>query len=79
VYFKELTIVGSNAFGIEEVEGVRQHAIAHYLDLTVDGRVDLSGMVTHRFPLTMWWDALLATAHQDRSDAIKVAFEFPRA
>jgi threonine dehydrogenase-like Zn-dependent dehydrogenase len=75
VYFKELTIAGSNAFGIEEVEGVRQHAIAHYLDLTADGRVDLSGMVTHRFPLAMWWDALLALARQDRSGAIKVAFE----
>jgi threonine dehydrogenase-like Zn-dependent dehydrogenase len=79
VYFKELTIAGSNAFGIEEVEGVRQHAIAHYLDLTVDGRVDLSGMVTHRFPLTMWWDALLAIARQGRSGAIKAAFEIPRA
>ena len=32
-YFKELRLVGSNAFGVEEVEGVRRHAIAHYLDL----------------------------------------------
>ena len=33
VYFKELSIVGSNAFGVEEIDGVRQHAIRHYLDL----------------------------------------------
>ena len=51
IYFKELTIAGSNAFGIEEVEGVRKHAIAHYLDLAASGRVDLTGMLTHRFPL----------------------------
>jgi len=75
VYFKELTIAGSNAFGIEEVEGVRKHAIAHYLDMAASGRVDLSGMLTHRFPLERWWDALGAIARQDTSGAIKVAFE----
>ena len=31
VYFKELTIVGSNAFAMEEFEGIRRHAIDHYL------------------------------------------------
>lgn len=75
IYFKELVIAGSNAFGIEEVEGVRRHAIAHYLDLAATGRVDLTGMLTHRFPLEQWWDALGVLAHQDSSGAIKVAFE----
>jgi threonine dehydrogenase-like Zn-dependent dehydrogenase len=75
VYFKELTIAGSNAFGFEEIDGVRQHAIAHYLDLVTDKRVDLTGMVTHRFPLEGWWDALRALARPERSGALKVAFE----
>ena len=75
IYFKELTIAGSNAFGIEEVDGVRKHAIAHYLDMTASGRVDLTGMLTHRFALEQWWDALKAIARQDESGAIKVAFE----
>jgi threonine dehydrogenase-like Zn-dependent dehydrogenase len=70
-----LVIAGSNAFGIEEIDGVRKHAIAHYLDLVAAGRVDLSGMLTHRFPLERWWDALLALARQDESGAVKVAFE----
>ena len=75
MYFKELTLAGSNAFGIEEIDGKRQHAIAHYLELAASGRVDLTGMLTHRFPLERWWDALGVLAHQDRSGAIKVAFE----
>ena len=50
-YFKEARLVGSNAFGVEEVDGVRQHAIAHYLDLVGDGRIDLTGLLTHTFPL----------------------------
>jgi threonine dehydrogenase-like Zn-dependent dehydrogenase len=75
IYFKELTIGGSNAFGVEEVAGVRKHAIAHYFDLVADGRVDLTGMLTHRFPLERWLDALKALSHQELSGAVKVAFE----
>jgi threonine dehydrogenase-like Zn-dependent dehydrogenase len=74
LYFKELTIAGSNAFGVEEVDGVRKHAIAHYLDLTASGRVDLTGMLTHRFSLEQWWDAMRALAQQEQSGAVKVAF-----
>jgi threonine dehydrogenase-like Zn-dependent dehydrogenase len=75
IYFKELSIVGSNAFGVEEVEGVRQHAIRHYLDLVRANRIDLSGMLTHRFPLDRWHDAFRALSAQEDSGAIKVAFE----
>ena len=76
LYFKEISWVGSNAFGFEEVEGVRQHGIRHYLDLVDAGRVDLTGMLTHTFALEDWRDAFAALATQDRTGAIKVAFEF---
>jgi threonine dehydrogenase-like Zn-dependent dehydrogenase len=75
LYFKELSFVGSNAFGFEEVDGVRQHGIVHYLELVNDGRVDLTGMLTHTFALDDWRDAFVALAGQDRSGAIKVAFD----
>ena len=75
LYFKEISWVGSNAFGIEEVEGVRQHAIQHYLDLVQDGRIDLTGMLTHTFALTDWQAAFAALADQERSGAIKVAID----
>jgi threonine dehydrogenase-like Zn-dependent dehydrogenase len=75
-YFKELRLVGSNAFGLETVEGRRQHALAHYLDLAESGRVDLDGLLTHTFPLTGWHDAFGALADQAASGAIKVAFDF---
>jgi threonine dehydrogenase-like Zn-dependent dehydrogenase len=75
LYFKEISWVGSNAFGIEEVEGVRQHAIQHYLDLVQDGRIDLTGMLTHTFPLTAWQSAFATIADQGRTGAIKVAID----
>jgi threonine dehydrogenase-like Zn-dependent dehydrogenase len=75
LYFKEINWVGSNAFGVEEVEGERKHAIAHYLDLVVDGRVDLRPMLTHTFQLGQWRDAFLAIANQGESGAVKVAID----
>jgi threonine dehydrogenase-like Zn-dependent dehydrogenase len=74
IYFKEITIAGSNAFGMEDFEGRRLHAIALYLELVRDGRLDITPMLTHRFGLEEWWPALKALARQDRSGALKVAF-----
>ena len=76
LYFKELSWVGSNAFGTEEVDGVRQHAMAHFVQLVSDGRIDLRGMLTHTFRLAEWRDAFSALATQSVSGAIKVAFDF---
>ncbi|OOK67347.1 zinc-binding dehydrogenase family protein [Mycobacterium kansasii] len=67
LYFKEISWVGSNAFGVEEVDGVRRHAIAHYLELVVAGRVDLRPMLTHTFGLERWREAFLAIADQGAS------------
>ncbi|GIU88290.1 MAG: hypothetical protein KatS3mg009_2805 [Acidimicrobiia bacterium] len=75
-YFKEVRIVGSNAFGVEEVDGVRKHAIEHYLDMVRDGRVDISPMLTHTFRLDEWRAAFTTIARQDRTGAIKVAFDY---
>jgi threonine dehydrogenase-like Zn-dependent dehydrogenase len=75
-YFKELHLIGSNAFGVEEVDGVRKHAIQHYLDLVQDGRIDLTGMLTHHFRLEQWRDAMTTIIDQGETGAVKVAFDF---
>jgi threonine dehydrogenase-like Zn-dependent dehydrogenase len=75
LYFKEISWVGSNAFGVEEVEGVRKHGIEHYLELAASGRVDLTGMLTHTFRLEEWREAFLTIANQGETGAIKVAFD----
>ncbi|HUC05870.1 MAG TPA: alcohol dehydrogenase catalytic domain-containing protein [Acidimicrobiales bacterium] len=74
IYFKEITIAGSNAFGMEDFDGVRRHAIDHYLQFVTDKRLDITPMLTHRFALDEWWDALKAIARQGDSGALKVAF-----
>jgi threonine dehydrogenase-like Zn-dependent dehydrogenase len=75
-YFKELRLVGSNAFGFETFEGERKHAIAHYLDLVESGRLDVSRMLTHRFRLDQWRDAFCTIVDQGATGAIKVAFDY---
>jgi threonine dehydrogenase-like Zn-dependent dehydrogenase len=76
LYFKEISWVGSNAFGVEEVDGVRRHGIEQYLHLVEDGRIDLSGMLTHTFRLDQWREAFTALATQQDTGAVKVAFDF---
>ena len=75
MYFKEISWTGSNAFGIETIDGVRKHAIDHYLDLVAAGRVDLGPMLTHTFPLDDWRTAFAALADQANSGAVKVAID----
>lgn len=75
-YFKEINLVGSNAFGFEDFEGKRQHAIRHYLDLASAGRVDVTPILTHRFPLEKYRDAFLHAHDQGDSEAVKILFDF---
>jgi threonine dehydrogenase-like Zn-dependent dehydrogenase len=76
LYFKEISVVGSNAFGVESIQGERRHALEWYLELAGAGRLDAGALVTHRFPLARWREAFLACREQGRSGAVKVLFEF---
>lgn len=71
LYFKELHLVGSNGFGVEEVRGVRKHAFEHYFDFAAAG-LDLTPVVTHRFLLEQWAEAVLALERSRRTGAVKV-------
>jgi threonine dehydrogenase-like Zn-dependent dehydrogenase len=74
LYFKELRVIGSNGFGIEEVGGVAKHAMEHYFDFVSDG-LDLTPVITHRFPLEHWDQAVLALKDSRRTGAVKVLLE----
>jgi threonine dehydrogenase-like Zn-dependent dehydrogenase len=74
LYFKELRVVGSNGFGVEEVGGVSKHAMEHYFDF-IAGGLDLTPVITHRFPLERWGDAVLAVKDSRRTGAVKVLLE----
>ncbi len=74
LYFKELHVIGSNGFGLEDVGGVTKHAMQHYFDFIAAG-MDLTPVVTHRFPLDRWSDAVLAVKNSRRTGAVKVLLQ----
>ena len=79
LYFKEIAVIGSNAFGVEEFEGRRRHSMEIYLDLVREGRIDTTPILTHRFTLDQYRDAFLACGKQGKSGAIKVLFDYADA
>ncbi len=76
LYFKEISLVGSNAFGIETFDDRRMHAIEWYFELIRTHRIDISPIITHRFSLADYRDAFLTCHDQGRSRAVKVLFEY---
>jgi threonine dehydrogenase-like Zn-dependent dehydrogenase len=75
-YFKEIKLVGSNAFGIEEYGGVRKHGMEHYLQLAAEGRLDLSFLITHHFRLEEYQEAFLTMHSKGQHGAVKAVFDF---
>jgi threonine dehydrogenase-like Zn-dependent dehydrogenase len=74
LYFKELHVIGSNGFGVEDVGGVAKHSMEHYFDFVRDG-LDLTPVITHRFPLERWAEAVLTVKNARRTGAVKVLLE----
>jgi threonine dehydrogenase-like Zn-dependent dehydrogenase len=75
IYFKEVRVIGSNAFGFEPYQGEQRHAIDIYLELASQG-LELGHLVTHRFPLSAWREAFTTLGKKRGSGAVKVVFDF---
>jgi len=75
-YFKELEIIGSNAFSIETFEKQSQHAFNFFLDFLSEERIDISKFVTHIFPLEDYNKAFDVLTNKKKTKAIKVLFKF---
>ena len=77
LYFKEVAVVGSNAFSVETDPGGgnRKHAMEHYWDFIADG-FDATAIITHRFPLAAYRAAFRVCHDQAKHAAVKAVFEF---
>jgi len=76
LYFKELSLVGSNAFAVEEWGGRRQHAMEWYLEFVRNGTIDVTPILTHRFALDAYREAFMSCYAQGDSKSVKVLFDF---
>ncbi|MFX1417782.1 MAG: zinc-binding dehydrogenase [Promethearchaeota archaeon] len=75
-YFKEINIIGSNAFSIENFEGTREHAYYHYFRLLEEGRIDPTPIISHKFLLSDYKKAFVVARNQEKFKSIKVNFFF---
>lgn len=75
-YFKELNIIGSNAFSIENFEGRRVHTFEFFIDFLTSKRIKPSVLFTHKFPLIEYKKAFDALANKSDSHAVKIVFNF---
>jgi len=75
LYFKEISLVGSNGFGIEEYEGRRQHAMEWYFEFIQTRGFDGTPIITHRFPLETYREAFMTCYAQGDHAAVKVLFD----
>ena len=76
VWLNELEIHGSFAYGDENFEGRRVSTCQLALDLLAAGRIDLSPLVTHRFPLHEYQQAFETVLGKRRSGVVKAVFAF---
>ncbi len=74
VWFKELTIKGVYGYQEDEIEGRREHNFETALRLHDEGKLDLAPLVTHKFTLDQWPEALEVALNKGRHNAIKIAF-----
>jgi len=79
LYFKEIALVGSNAFGIESFEGETLHSMEIFLRLLAQKRLDTARLITHRFELDQYQQAFVVGRQKGRHRTVKAVFDFQMA
>ena len=75
-YFKELEIIGSNAYGVETYQEESKHAIAFFLRFLDQGIIETSQFLTHTYKLEDYQEAFNTLSNKNTTEAIKIAFKF---
>lgn len=73
LWAREVRVLGSVGYGMEEWRGGRMHTFEIALEAMEANSSGLKDVVTHVFPLRQYRDALRAAFHHRRSGAVKVA------
>jgi threonine dehydrogenase-like Zn-dependent dehydrogenase len=74
IWFNEVRVRGSFCCSTEEYEGRRMRTYALALRWMAEGKADVSGLITHRFPLRDYRAAIGVSLSKARSKAVKTIF-----
>lgn len=75
IWWKELRVTGSYIYGVEQWQGRTGKTMELVLDWMARGAIRLAHLVTHRFPLHAYREALRVAMGKSESKAFKVVFE----
>ncbi len=75
IWFKELQVLGVYAYGWEEHAGERIRTFDLALRFLADRRVDLAPLVTHKFPLRDYRQAIRTALHTGPHRSVKTVFD----
>jgi threonine dehydrogenase-like Zn-dependent dehydrogenase len=75
VWYQEVELIGLLAHGAEPWEGQTWRTYDLVIELMRQGKLAADGLITHRFPLSKWRQAV-NTALDKRNGTIKVVFDY---
>ncbi len=79
IFAQELTVQASNTYNHAELlHGQRAGTFDLAIELTASSAVDLSWMVTHRYPLEQYGQAFKDASRRNQTGLIKAVFDFPK-
>jgi len=75
VWYHQVNLVGTYGHGMNEWAGLRKHTYEWVFDRLRSGEFTTDGLITHRFPLKEYRQAIATANAKKKSRAIKVVFE----
>jgi threonine dehydrogenase-like Zn-dependent dehydrogenase len=75
VWYQEVNLVGSMSHGADDWHGERVSDFDLVVRFLHEGKLDFHGLITHRFPLDAYREAIAIARGKRRSGAIKVIFD----
>jgi threonine dehydrogenase-like Zn-dependent dehydrogenase len=75
VWYREVDLIGSHTFGVEDWQGRRVHTFDLVIEMLQQGSLVHEGLITHRFPFEQYRQAI-RTAVDKHSRSIKVIFDY---
>jgi threonine dehydrogenase-like Zn-dependent dehydrogenase len=76
IWYKELQVRGAYAYGVEEFAGERLRTFGLALRFVQQRRAELAPLVTHKFPLGDYKQAIRTALFTGRSRSVKTVFDF---
>lgn len=75
VWYHQVNLVGTYGHGMNEQAGIRKHTYEWVFDRFRSGEFTTDGLITHRFPLEEYRQAIAVAGAKRKTQAIKVVLE----